>query len=168
MTDPLIKLYAGLTDQERAVLSYRYMMKGDDGDLERKRIESVMPEQYFVGLPMEFRRTEYNLQGLAMIYAVTYWQQVARCLAMAAGTMANLSDPDPEAYKPLKQRHKAAEAALMAIERAFDSVCEAHSLDAAVMRVMAGEQFYEIATPDLKPDDARLAGYREIFAATML
>ena len=167
MTDPLIKLYAGLTDRERAVMSFRYLMQGDNGDLERKRIESVMPEQYFVGLPLEFRRTEYNLQGLAHLYAITYWKQVAQCLTFAAGTSAMLYDPDPEAYKPVMQRFEDAEAALLAIEQAFDDTCLEHGLDAAVMRSMAGKKFYTVSMPDLKPDDVCLTGYREIFAAIM-
>ena len=167
MTDPLIKLYAGLTDRERAVMSFRYLTQGDNGDLERKRIESVMPEQYFVGLPLEFRRTEYNLQGLAQLYAVTYWKQVSLCQAFLAGTMALIHDDDEVEYKPMMQRFEAAEAALMAIEQAFDDVCLEHGLDKDVMRFMAGTQFYNLAMPDLKPDDVCLKGYREIFASTL-
>ena len=167
MTDPLIKLYAGLTDRERAVMSFRYLTQGDNGDLERKRIESVMPEQYFVGLPLEFRRTEYNLHGLAHLYAIVYWKQVARCLGLMAGVHAMFSDPDPKAYLPIKKRFEAAEAALLAIEQAFDDTCLEHGLDKDVMRFMAGTRFYTVSVPGMKPDDVCLKGYREIFASIM-
>ena len=167
MTDPLIKLYAGLTDSERAVMSFRYLTQGDNGDLERKRIESVMPEQYFVGLPLEFRRTEYNLHGLAMIYAIAYWKQVAQCLVLMTRTQALFIDPDPEAYKPVMQRWEAAERRLLAIEEAFDDTCLEHDLDKDVMRFMAGTQFYNLAMPGMKPDDVYMKSIRDIFTAMM-
>lgn len=166
MTDPLIKLYAGLSDQERGKLAFTYLTQGNA--LEQKRLASVMPQEHFVGLPDGYRRIFINLNNLTMMYSIAYWQQVARCLVMAAGATANLSDPDPEAYKPVMNRFEAAEAGLLAIEQAFDSICDEHGLDAAVMRVMAGEQFYEIATHDLKPNDACLDGYREVFASMLI
>lgn len=165
MTDPMMKLYAGLTDTERAKLAFSYLAK--DNDLERARIASVMPEQYFVGLPDGYRRMAINLSNLTLMYAVAYWQSVAQCLVLLAGVQAIFSDPDPEAYERTVKSFEAAEAALLAIEAAFDSVCTEHGLDAAVMRGMAGKRFYTIATPGIKPDDVCLAGYREIFASTM-
>ncbi len=165
MTDPLIKLYAGLTDTERGKIAYAYLLQGND--LERMRIESTMPEQYFVGLPMAYRRMYVDLTNLTLIYAVAYWQQVAQCATIMAGTMAKLQDDDREAYKPLMGRYEAAEAALLAIEQAFDDVCVTHGLDRDLMRSMAGKRFYTVASPDLKPDDACLAGYREIFVSAL-
>jgi hypothetical protein len=165
MTDPLIKLYAGLTDQERGKMAFTYLAQGNH--LELERIASTMSMEHFVGLPDGYRRMHLNLNNLTMMYAIAYWGQVAQCLVMAAGTMAHLSDPDPEAYKPIKQHFQAAEAALLAIEQSFDDVCLENCLDSAAMRFMAGGQYYEVATPDLKPDDVCLAGYREVFTSTM-
>lgn len=165
MTDSLIKLYAGLTDTERGKMAYAYLLQGND--LERKRIESTMPEQPFVGLPMAYRRMHVDLTNLTLNYAVAYWQQVALCQAFMSGLMTRLHDDDPEAYKPLLTRFKAAEAVLLAIEQAFDSVCAEHGLDRDLMRGMAGKRFYECASSDLEPDDAYLVGYREIFASTL-
>lgn len=166
MTDPLIKLYAGLTDTERGKIAYAYLLQGND--LERKRIESTMPEQYFVGLPMAYRRMHVDLTNLTLIYAVAYWQQVALCQAYMSGVMALLKDDDPEAYQPLVTCLKAAEAVLLAIEQAFDSVCAEHGLDRDLMRGMAGKRFYECASSDLQPDDASMVGYREIFASALV
>ena len=162
MTDPLIKLYAGLTDTERGKMAYACFLRGND--LERKRIESTLPEQYFIGLPTAYRRMYVVLANLTLIYAVAYWQQVAHCQAFMAAAMALLDDDDPESYLP---RLKAAEGVLLAIEQAFDSVCAEHGLDRDLMRGMAGKRFYTVATPDLQPDDACLSGYREVFSSMM-
>ena len=164
MNDPLIKLYAGLTDEERGKLAYTYLLQGNE--LERKRIESVMPNQNFIGLPDGYRHTIINLTNLMMSYAIVYWQQVAQCVTLMAGAMALIHDIDPKAYLPMIERFEAAEAALLAIEKAFDTVCLEHGLDAGAMRYMACKQYYTIAMPELKPDDTCLAGYREIFAST--
>lgn len=165
MTDTLTKLYAGLSDEERGKLAYAYMVQGND--LEMKRIASTMPEQYFVGLPYGYRRMFHSLTNLMMSYAVAYWQQVSKCQAFMSATMSLIHDDDPKAYLPMKQRLQAAETVLLAIEQAFDDVCLDHGLDRDLMRGMAGHRFYEAAMPALKPDDACLAGYREIFASTM-
>lgn len=162
MTDPLTKLYAGLTDQERGKMAYTYLTQGNE--LEQKRIASVMPEQNFVGLPDGYRRMFINLNNLTMIYAIAYWKQVALCQAFMGGTMTLIHDDDPEAYLPMKIRFEAAEGVLLAIETAFDDVCLEHGLNRDVMRYMAGNQFYQVAHPDLTPDAVCLAGYRDIFA----
>ena len=163
MTDPLIKLYAGLTDKERGKLAYAYSMKGND--LETARITSTMTDQRFIGLPYEYRRMIGNLQSLTFIYSMAYWQQVARCLAMLAALQAKLHDPDDhKAYLPIKAQFQAAEAVLLAVDQAFNDVCLEHGLDGELIRGMVGTRFYEIATPDLKPDDVCLTGYRETFA----
>ena len=164
MNDSLTKLYAGLTDKEKAVIAFTY--RAQRNDLETARIESAMAEQSFIGLPYGYRRMTGNLQDLALVYATEYWRHVALCQAMMAGTMALIRDDDPEAYKPVAQRFKAAESALLAIEQAFDDVCLEHGLDQATMRTISGERFYEIAN-DVKPNDVCLAGYRDIFAKVM-
>jgi hypothetical protein len=166
MTDPLIKLYAGLTDTERGKMAYAYLLQGNE--LELMRIESTMPEQYFVGLPMAYRRMHVDLTNLTLIYAVADWQQGALCQALMSAVMALLQDDDPEAYKPLAMRFKAAEAVLLAIEQAFDSVCAEHGLNCDLMRGMAGKRFYECASSDLQPDDDSMVGYREIFASALV
>src|SRR5487761_2461371 len=159
MTDPLIKLYAGLTDEERGKMGYAYLMQKNY--LEVKRIESTMPEQYFVGLPLAYRRMHVDLSNLTLIYAIAYWRQVALCQSFLAGAMAQIRDDDPGAYKPMAQRFEAAESVLLAIEQAFDDVCLEHGLDAAVMRTLSGGRFYEVAN-DIQPDDAYLKSAREI------
>ena len=161
MNDPLTKLYAGLTDKERGKLAFTY--RTQHNDLETARIESAMSQQYFTGLPLEYRRMTASLQNLALMYSVAYWQQVALCLCYFSGVQALIHDDDPEACKPMMERLKSAEESLMALEQAFEDVCLEHGLDAGAMRYMAGRQFYTIATPDLEPDDTCLAGYREIF-----
>lgn len=165
MTDQLIKLYAGLTDAERGKMAYAYLLHGND--LERKRIESTLPEQYFIGLPWGYRRVQTDLTHLTLLYAVAYWRQVSQCQAFMASAMALLHDDDPEAHLPMVERLKAAEAVLLAIDHAFDDVCSEHGLDRDLMRGMAGKRFYTVATPDLQPDDACLSGYREVFSSMM-
>ena len=96
MNDPLIKLYAGLNDKERAVLAFTY--RAGHNDLEVARIESAMAEQSFIGLPYGYRRMTSKLQGLALLYGVEHWRRVALCLTMQAGIMALIHVEDPTAY----------------------------------------------------------------------
>ena len=165
MNDPLTKLYAGLTDEERAVLAFTY--RAGHNDLEVARIESAMIDQTFSGAPYEYRRMTAGMYDMALLYAVEYWKQVALCLTMQAGTMALIHDPDPEAYLPLRKAFETAEGVLLAVEQAFADVCLEHRLDIAAMQFVSGKRFYEIATPDLKPDDACVAGYREVFEGAL-
>ena len=168
MNDPMMKLYEKLTDEERGKLAFTYLLKGDT--TERERIESTMTREYFIAFPDGYRRAFININNLRMVYAVAYWRQVAQCQAYLSGTMAliheDLKHPDEAAtYPPMLARFEAAEAALMAIDEAFNDVCDEHGLDAELLQI--GGRFYTIATSDTKPDEDCLAGYREIFADAM-
>ena len=165
MIDQMAKMYEGLTDQERGKLAYAYLLQGNS--LERMRIESTMQEQYFLGLPTDYRRVFIDLTNLTMSYAVAYWQQVAHCQAYMSAARVLLQDDDPEAYKPMMERFKAGEAALLAIEQAFDDVCAEHGLNAELMRQRKGHQFYAVASPDVKADAQVIADYREVFASAL-
>lgn len=161
MTDPVTKLYEGLTDRERGNLAFQYSLKNDI--LEKLRIESTMPEQNFIGLPIGYRRQISDMGSLSLLYAVEYWRRVSLCLALMGGVGTLLQDPDPEAYKPIMERFEAAEAILMALDGAYTEVCLDHGLDPDLMRFMAGHRFYAVATPDLIPDEKAWGEYRVIF-----
>ena len=164
MNDPLTKLYAGLTDKERAVIAFTY--RAGHNDLETARIESAMSQQYFTGLPREYRRMTASLQSLALLYGIEHWRRVALCLTMMAGTMAVIHDEDPTAYLPLKKSFECAEEALKALEVALDDVCLSHGLDSVQVRAMTGRQFYEVL-PDTLPNEEDLKGLREAFEVIM-
>ena len=149
MTDPMIKLYAGLTDKEKAVLAFTY--RAQHNYLEVARIESAMAEQSFIGLPYDYRLLTCNLQSLALQYGVEHWRRVALCQAMMAGMMALIHDEDPTAYLPLKKSFECAEEALKALEAALDAVCLSHGLDSGQVRALTGRQFYQVL-PDTLPD----------------
>ena len=168
MNDPMLKIYAKLTDDERGKLAFAYLLKGDTA--ERERIESTMVREYFIAFPNGYRRAFININNLRMAYAVAYWRQVAECQAYMSGTMAliqeDLKHPDEAAtYPPMHARFEAAESALMAIDEAFNDVCDEHGLDPELLQI--GGRFYTIATPDTEPNEDCLAGYRQIFADAM-
>ena len=164
MNDPLTKLYAGLTDKEKAVIAFTY--RTQHNHLEVARIESAMAEQTFIGLPYGYRRMTSKLQGLALLYGIEHWRRVALCLTMQAGTMALIHDEDPTAYLPLKKSFEGAEEALKALEAAFDTVCLEHGLDSGQVRAMTGRQFYQVL-PDTVPNAEDLKFLREAFEEIM-
>lgn len=162
MSDQITKMYQGLTDTERGKLAYHYLIERND--LERARIESTMTEQHFIGLPASYRRTLMDLVGLSMFYAVVYWNQVAICQAHLAATAALLRQEDDAACIASFKNFESAEGALLAIEHAFDEVCEEHGLNLTSMRFVAGNGFYQVATPNLECDQGHKQAMRELFA----
>lgn len=164
--DPITKLYTGLTDKERAALAFTY--RTQHNAIEQDRIEAAMPTQYFIGLPLEYRIWTYNLQNLAMLYAIGYWRHVALAQATMGGATAMLHQTDdPAQWQPMIKRFEEAEAKLLSLEAAFDDVCVEHGLDTGTMRYIAGKQFYQVAHSDLMPDDAYREGMRVLFAEVL-
>lgn len=163
--DPITKLYIGLTDKERAALAFSYAMQ--QNEVERRRIESVMPMQQFTGLPFEYRCWIYNLQNIAMLYAIEHWRLVAHIQTCAAGAMVMLKSDDEKEWRPVVERHAQLEAELLSLETALDAVCTTHGLDPDTMRRMAGTTYYEISRPGLTPDADFLAGVRASFSELM-
>lgn len=161
MTD-LKKLYSGLTDAERAGLVFSYQSKNDD--LEVARIQSTMPEQTFVGLPMAFRRCFGGLRDAAMFYALEYWRLVAHCQALAAGAVAILhASNDIEQGQHIIDQFKTMESRLLSLDAALDEFCRERGLDAGAMRHLAGHQFYQCAHSDLVPDAEYQVEQKEFF-----
>jgi len=163
--DPIAKLYSGLTDKERAALAFNYAMQHNEVEL--CRIRSVMPMQHFTGLPSDYRHGLYNLQNLAMLYAIEYWRLVAHIQTAAAGAMVMLKSDDEKEWRPVVERHVQLEAKLLSLETALDAVCTTHGLDPDTMRRMAGTTYYEISRPDLTPDADFLVGVRASFSELM-
>lgn len=166
--DAITKMYAGLTDKERAALAFDYLMRADD--VERKRIEAAMPEQYFIGLPLEYRRWTLNLQSLAMLYAIEYWRHVALAQMAMYGASTMLSDTDdPAQWKPMIKHFEEAEVKLLSLEAAFDDVCVEHGINPAAIRKLAGERHYTVIgiPPDgqaPEPNSAMVAEIKAIWS----
>lgn len=163
--DAISKIYAGLTDKERAVLAFTYTMKHDEVEL--ARIASSMQKQHFTGLPMEYRGMIYKQMKMAMMYAIVYWQTVARIQTSCAGALVKLQTDDTDAWQLMFEQLVKHEAELLSIEIAFDETCADHGLDPKTMRYMAGNQFYKVSALSLPPDGAYLEDMREMFAGMM-
>lgn len=182
----ITKLYAGLTDKELAALAFDYMMQ--DNEIEMKRIQAAMPEQYFVGSPPEFRRTFHGFLHISMLYAIEYWRQVAMANIYLAGLSA-MSKQTIEATKHLSDEEivnsteyqeweatlkmfETHEIMLLSMEVAIDELSADHGLNPQSLRGMAGEKCYTIIgtrpdKPDREPNAAIAAKFRKMWAENL-
>lgn len=164
--DTITKLYAGMIDKERAALAFDYLMQGND--LELSRIGGAMPMQYFIGLPLEYRRILDNLTMVASLYAIEYWRNVAMANIYLAGLNAmsheavaatkHMTDEeiansdDWKTWDGLLERFTSHQVMLLSLEVAIDRLCHERGINPTAMRKLAGEQHFEIVQPPSKPD----------------
>jgi len=173
----ITKLYAGLTDKERAALTFDYLMQGNE--LECNRIQASMPEQYYIGLPLEYRRSLDSLTMIASLYAIEYWRSVALAYMFRVGHRAVFSylmekyttnsqrvqSPEWQESENLLKLFQRYEVMVLSIEKAVDELCADHGINQAAIRKMAGERNYEVIgtppdQPDLEPDASIVADLR--------
>lgn len=164
--DTITKLYAGLTDRERAALAFNYLTQ--ENDMERKRIESAMPEQHFVGLPLEYRRTFSGILDIASLYGIEYWHLYSRSLeatvAMHIFEESNIMDK----ANSMHESQKIWKSRLLALDCALLAVCEAQGINADAVRRMAGsKQIFPIRT-DIKPNSAYQTDMQINFARLLI
>ena len=174
--DTITKLYAGLTDKERAALAFDYLIPGND--IEIQRIQSAMPDQHFSGLPREYRQTFDGFLHVALFYALEYWRQVAMANIYLAGlnamsgkiTEATKHMPNDEIsqnaqyqeFDAMLKLHSGHEVMLLSLEVSIDQISTDYGLNPASLRSMVGAQCYTIigtqpGQPDLEPDPAIVA-----------
>jgi len=184
--DTITKLYSGLTDRERAALAFDYLMPYNE--IEMQRIQAAMPEQYFVGSPLEFRRMFHGFLNISMLYAIEYWRQVAMANIYLAGLNAmsmktieatkHLSDEEIvnsteyQEWEAVLKRFENHEIMLLSLEVAIDEISADHGLNPQSLRGMAGERHYTIIgtrpdKPDREPDAAIVAEFRKMWAENL-
>ena len=176
--DPTTKMYTELTGRERALLSFDHLTQGNV--TEQERIEATMPMQYFTGLPLEYRSWTYNLQILAMLYAIEYWRNVATANTHLVGhnvifealvkkyptNKERVQSSEWQEGKNLLKLFYKCEVMILSIEAAINELCEDHGINPIAIKRLTGEQCYTIIgtppyEPDLQPNMAIVAGLRE-------
>lgn len=154
--DTITKMYAGLTNKERAALAFDYLMRADD--VECKRIEAAMPEQYCIGAPLEYRRMLLGLTQISALYALEYWRNVAGANICLAGYLSlghkvlpetgHLTDTellqhaDYQRWRAIFKMFEQHEVMLLSIEAAIDELCAERGINPAAIRKLAGERHY--------------------------
>jgi hypothetical protein len=150
-TDRVTKMYDKLTNKERAVLAFRYML--DMNETEIERIEATVPHHTYRGMDLEYQSWRHVLVSLAFMWAIEYWQFYVRKVAAIAAALriAGRGEPEEEEARFDMVAHWSAR--LVALDRALDAVCEEHGFDAECIRKLAGAGTLPPLLDDIASDE---------------
>lgn len=123
--DKITKLYPGLTDKERAVLAFAYLIHGDHA--EHARVAAHRSS-------WEFRSWSIGLQNLALFWGLEHWRN--RCIMLACATAARAT-ADESGIDDLLAKAGARDRHLQALDQALIEVCTEHNIDETAVRLVA-------------------------------
>ena len=146
----ITKLYAELTNKERAALSFRYMTEGNE--LEFDRILATVPRFTYRCHDFEYRNWLDAFFNVWHIWAIEHWQCRYRAVAAMYGAQIRLRQERMGDVSKYLDAHELWESRLLALDAALEAVCEEHGIDVDAMRGLTETEAYRPVFRDLKPD----------------
>ena len=153
--DQISKIYEGLTNKERAALSFRYIM--DANDLELTRVTDTVEFKSYRCHDIEYRCWVQGFFTLASLWGLIHWQQHSSLMATIALRYATIVDNTESDLDEVNARMVFYKRRLIALDGALLKVCEEHSLDHhAIMKYAGAEpsaENYGELLPDMEYQD---------------
>jgi hypothetical protein len=146
----ITKLYAELTNKERAAISFRYMAEGNE--IEVDRIVASVPRFTYRCPDYEYRAWLYAFFSVWSIGAMEHWQCRSRAVAAMCGAQIQLLQKQKGSVSKFIAAQQLWESRLLALDAALEAVCEEHGIDVDAMRGLTETEAYRPVSRDLTPD----------------
>lgn len=152
--DQISNLYLGLTNKERAALSFRYIM--DSNDLELTRVTDTIEFKNYRCHDAEYRCWVQSYFTLASLWGLMYWQNTSRLMASIALGYANSAGLLTDDILAINNQVTLLKRRALSLNLALIKVCEAHSLDHQAVLKYADVETGDLPDTELLPDMAYL------------
>ena len=146
----ITKLYAELTNKERAAISFRYMAEGNE--MEFDRILASVPRFTYRCHDFEYRAWLEAFFNVWHIWAIEHWQCRCRAVAAMCGTQIQLLQKQKGSVSKFIAAQELWESRLLALDGALEAVCEEHGIEVDAMRGLTETEAYRPVLRDLTPD----------------
>lgn len=163
--DRIAKLYAGLTNKERAVLAFRHLVEQNATEVER--IAATVPCATYTSLDTEYLQWLNGLAHLASAWGLEHWQLQTRRLAALCGAHCALEVAGEELASAMIWMGRLSESRLLALDLAIEEICKQHGVAVAAVRQWASAEPFSPHWADVVPDPDFLDQLRESFAALL-
>lgn len=163
-TDAITRAYAGLTNQERAALAFKYLC--DTNELEMARIADAVPIVSKTGMHPDYLETYDRLFLAASWWAFEHWKCYARLMACRCGRMVMEGNEDRAGVGTFQRLAESWESVLLALEIALDEVGPELGLDPDAVHKLGESQPFEplyILSPEAGHIEQVKAALRRFF-----
>lgn len=144
------KVYAGLTNRERAAIAFKFM--ADANEVEVARVADAVPRKSYIALEFDFRDGVDRLILLASCWCAMHWRLRADLAETKWALLAAPNVDKSEWVLPLFDRAQKCETRLLALDRALEQVCAGHGIDAVAVRKVGGAEPFDPLSTGLEPD----------------
>jgi hypothetical protein len=153
--DRIRNLYTGLTNKERAALSFRYIL--DANEVELLRVGDTVQLKTYRCHDAEYSDCVQGFFTLASLWGLIYWQNYSSLMASIAlihATIAGNTTDDLNVVIGMAEYWKRR---LLALNVALASICAEHGIDSDIVRRYADIEPDATKYADLLPDAEYLA-----------
>lgn len=163
--DRITKLYEGLTNKERAALSFRYIL--DANELELSRVGDTVEFKSYRCHDAEYREWLQSFFTLASHWGLIYWQHYSGLMATIALRHATIAGSTTDDLKSISTRIVYWKRRLLALDVALDDLCTQHGVDVDVVRRYSEVDQNAITYADLLPDSEYQANIQAALNSAM-
>lgn len=158
-SDKITKLYAALTNKERAALILNSLVECNEREV--RRIDNSIPRKSYKSRDAEYSRWFDAMWDVCTFVAIEYWRLEACKQRDLARYMFFLRGEDriksEQAYQCFIKGHQH----VLALNCALDMFCERHGISAAAVRRFGDIVIEAGGITDIKADDSLLPSYDE-------
>lgn len=149
-SDRVTKLYAHLSNKERAVLELSHFASGNE--LEADRVLSSVPRKTYDCIDFEFRNWRDGIFHMAAMWAVSYWKLYTKCVGASLVSHLALRNGDTERLQEVDAEREQYYIRLHAVNAALDVVCREHGIDPDDMRKLTSTPQLAFSVPEILLD----------------
>ncbi len=138
--DSITKMYAHLSGQEQARLSFQYAMEGNE--LETVRILASVRQRDYSCPDVEYQRCVDGFTRFASTWAIEHWQTYSAKQTCLIQMRVLLDQGAVEQAKEMIGQHQLWESRLLALDQALLSICDELKISPEAVRRFAGAGVY--------------------------
>jgi len=134
--DRISRLYATLTNRERAILVFKHLVEGDKEEV--RRIVGSVPMKSYRCADLEYERLYDGIWDMGKAYEAEYWfLEAMASRRMLGGLYLDKRGETEESEKAFQDFSEYAMEA-QALDAALEDICEEQGLDVSVVRKFGG------------------------------
>lgn len=138
--DSITKMYANLSGQEQARLSFQYAIEGNK--LESARVLASVRRKDYSCPDVEYQLCIDGLTRFASAWAIEHWQTYSAKQTCLIQMRVLLDQGAIEQAKEMIGQHQLWESRLLALDQALESICDEYKMNPDAVRRFAGVGAY--------------------------
>jgi hypothetical protein len=161
--DRVTKLYASLTNKERATLAFQYLT--DRNTQEVEKVKASIPCKNYRCPDIEYEKWFDAIWDMSSLYAIEHWTlQARKYMAFFKSWMLRRKNDYVHEADEAFDEFILGDEYIRALDCALVSVCTEYGISVEAVKKLADTGTFPVRHPDLQPDEKKKAEFVEMLS----